>query len=187
MRVPLVVPSFLSKFRCEECISFFHTEEPKPRSYQGIVDGNVRHCDYVVATCLEGDFRLLMTRHVESYFCVVVGALAHSPLIYRYPIGAGFTTHHDRVTTIESERSASTGQPVVGGDFTMVLALNDPNDYGGGELFFPELGLALKPSAGSAVVFPATEEYMHRVAPVTSGERFTAVARCFLCTAGCPA
>jgi predicted 2-oxoglutarate/Fe(II)-dependent dioxygenase YbiX len=98
-------------------------------------------------------------------------------VIYRYPRGVGFTPHHDRVTAIELARARDNGQPVLGGEFTAVLFLSDSEEYGGGELYFPDHRLAFKPASGSLVVFPATEEFVHGVAPVTWGERLTTVAR----------
>jgi hypothetical protein len=55
-----------------------------------------------------------------------------------------------------------------------ILFLSDPKDYEGGELLFKDFELANKrPSQGSLIVFPSF--FSHKVAPVTAGERFTAV------------
>lgn len=56
-------------------------------------------------------------------------------------------------------------------DITTVFYLND--DYQGGELYFPNLGVEIKPEAGSAVCFPTSEKYRHGVREVLSGERFS--------------
>jgi len=56
----------------------------------------------------------------------------------------------------------------------IVLYLND--DYEGGELYYPDLKLAIKPEAGSLVIHPGTVEYAHGVAPVTSGMRYATTA-----------
>jgi hypothetical protein len=42
-------------------------------------------------------------------------------------------------------------------------------DYNGGELFFTNKNIELKPPKGSILVFPATEEYEHGVRSVKSG------------------
>ncbi|MFI5981995.1 hypothetical protein ACIBEA_14065 [Streptomyces sp. NPDC051555] len=44
--------------------------------------------------------------------------------------------HHDEVTDVERERARTDGQPVVGGDLTLLVWLNTPDSYAGGELFF---------------------------------------------------
>jgi PKHD-type hydroxylase len=56
-----------------------------------------------------------------------------------------------------------------------VLFLSDPNDYEGGVFEFEDLeGQIDKMPQGSIIVFPSYVK--HRVTPVTSGERYTAVA-----------
>ena len=56
----------------------------------------------------------------------------------------------------------------------MVLYLND--DYKGGEIYYPNLEIAIKPEAGSLVMHPGTEEYFHGVATVVSGIRYVGSA-----------
>ena len=55
--------------------------------------------------------------------------------------------------------------------FSMILYLND--DYEGGEISFPNHGVSMKPDAGSLVIFPSQEPYLHQVHHITSGERYT--------------
>lgn len=52
-----------------------------------------------------------------------------------------------------------------------VLYLN--TDYEGGEIYFPDHDIKLKPEAGTLVWFPGTAEYLHGVQPVTQGRRIT--------------
>lgn len=52
-------------------------------------------------------------------------------------------------------------------DWTALIYLND--DYEGGELVFPELGIELKPSAGSIIFFPCLET--HSVYQILSGTK----------------
>jgi predicted 2-oxoglutarate/Fe(II)-dependent dioxygenase YbiX len=56
----------------------------------------------------------------------------------------------------------------------LVLYLND--DYEGGEIYYPKLGIAIKPEAGSLVIHPGTVQYAHGVIPVTSGIRYATTA-----------
>lgn len=58
-----------------------------------------------------------------------------------------------------------------GGPFThysLVVYLND--DYEGGEIYFPEQNVKVKPKAGTIVAFPATT--LHTSLPVTKGEKW---------------
>jgi predicted 2-oxoglutarate/Fe(II)-dependent dioxygenase YbiX len=51
-----------------------------------------------------------------------------------------------------------------------VMYLND--DYDGGELGFPNHNITIKPSAGSVIVFPSVEPYVHDPKNVTRGEKY---------------
>jgi len=53
---------------------------------------------------------------------------------------------------------------------SVVLYLND--DYEGGEIYFKEQDIKVKPSAGSLVIFPSTEPYYHQSLPVVSGSKY---------------
>ena len=51
-----------------------------------------------------------------------------------------------------------------------------PNDdYEGGELIFPKLGIKIKPQAGDLYIFPSTYIYSHIAAPVTKGTKYSLV------------
>jgi hypothetical protein len=53
-------------------------------------------------------------------------------------------------------------------DWSALFYLND--DYEGGEISFPDLDITIKPTAGSALVFPCTA--MHLAKAVISGEKY---------------
>jgi hypothetical protein len=79
-------------------------------------------------------------------------------MLHRFYPGQTMQVHHDN-----------------GGDdsisYGLVYYLND--DYVGGEIFYPELNLEIKPEANSLVIHPATLEYRHGVRDVVSGDRYT--------------
>lgn len=51
-----------------------------------------------------------------------------------------------------------------------------PNeDYTGGELKFPKLGLNIKPKAGDLYIFPSTFLFSHVASPVESGTKYSVV------------
>ena len=56
----------------------------------------------------------------------------------------------------------------------MILYLND--DYEGGEIYYPDLKIAIKPETGSLVIHPGTADYAHGVVPVESGIRYVTTA-----------
>jgi hypothetical protein len=56
--------------------------------------------------------------------------------------------------------------------YSTVVYLND--NYDGGEIYFPNQDVEIKPPAGSMVLFPSGgHEYFHGVKPVISGRRYT--------------
>jgi PKHD-type hydroxylase len=88
-------------------------------------------------------------------------------LISRYKPGMQYGMHVDD-PLMGGERKERT-------DVAMTLFLSAPDSYEGGELFFesPWGAQEIKLPAGSAVLYPAST--LHRVNPVTAGERIAAV------------
>lgn len=56
-------------------------------------------------------------------------------------------------------------------EYSSVFYIND--DYSGGELFFPEYDIKIKPKAGTFVTWPSNAKYMHGVCEITDGYRYT--------------
>ena len=88
-------------------------------------------------------------------------------LISRYKPGMQYGLHVDDPLMGRDKANRS--------DLAMTLFLTDPAHYAGGELYFesPWGAQEVKLPAGSAVVYPAST--LHRVNPVTEGERVCAV------------
>ena len=55
-------------------------------------------------------------------------------------------------------------------NISVVLYLND--NYDGGEIYFKEQDIKIKPEAGSIVIFPSVEPYYHESLPVTDGIKY---------------
>ena len=61
-------------------------------------------------------------------------------------------------------------------EFSTIIYLNDPEDYEGGIIYFPNQNFSYKPKKYSAVFFPsAGSEYVHGVTTIKSGKRHTAL------------
>jgi len=56
-------------------------------------------------------------------------------------------------------------------DLSSLIYIND--DYKGGEIYFPQHDIEIKPSAGDAVFFPGDRFYLHGVKELKEGLRFT--------------
>lgn len=55
-----------------------------------------------------------------------------------------------------------------------ILYLN--RDYEGGELYFPDHGISIRPEAGMFITFPGGHENIHGVTEITKGTRYTMVS-----------
>jgi hypothetical protein len=61
-------------------------------------------------------------------------------------------------------------------EFSTIIYLNDPSEYEGGVIYFPNQNFEYKPRRYSAVFFPsAGSEYIHGITEVTAGQRHTAL------------
>ena len=82
----------------------------------------------------------------------------------------------DRITIKAWNKGQSMGPHFDGQDgnkdlaFSLVAYVND--DYEGGEISFPNHNVTIKPKAGSLIMFPSQEPYIHEVKPITSGTRY---------------
>lgn len=56
-------------------------------------------------------------------------------------------------------------------DYSSVFYIND--NYTGGELFFPEYDITIKPKAGDFITWPSNAKYLHGVTSVIDGYRYT--------------
>ncbi len=90
------------------------------------------------------------------------------PLISCYREGMNYGPHVDDALMGRAAQKART-------DLSVTVALNSPEDYDGGELVIhsPFGEQEVKLPAGAAVVYPSSA--VHRVAPVSRGERLAAV------------
>jgi hypothetical protein len=58
--------------------------------------------------------------------------------------------------------------------YAAIIYLND--QYSGGEIYFPEHDLSIKPRAGSMLLFPGGKENLHGVNEIVSGYRHTIIS-----------
>jgi predicted 2-oxoglutarate/Fe(II)-dependent dioxygenase YbiX len=54
----------------------------------------------------------------------------------------------------------------------MVYLSEWPSDFYGGQLYFPDTGVAVRPRAGLLVAFPSDGNHVHEVSEVTAGKRY---------------
>jgi hypothetical protein len=90
----------------------------------------------------------------------------------------------DRITIKAWNEGQSMGPHFDGQDgnkdlaFSLVAYVND--DYEGGEISFPNHNVTIKPKAGSLIMFPSQEPYIHEVKPIVSGTRYMSPAHVYI-------
>lgn len=58
--------------------------------------------------------------------------------------------------------------------YSGIIYLND--SYSGGEIYFPDHNLKIRPSSGSLLIFPGGKENIHGVNEILSGDRYSIVS-----------
>jgi predicted 2-oxoglutarate/Fe(II)-dependent dioxygenase YbiX len=71
----------------------------------------------------------------------------------------------------DKENRDGSEHPYPNNDIASLMYLN--SDYKGGQIFFPNQKIQIKPEAGSAIFFPGDKYYLHGVSKITEGQRFT--------------
>jgi hypothetical protein len=74
--------------------------------------------------------------------------------------GKGMSEHYDDTPLVKETTT----------EYGLVIYLND--NYEGGEIYYPNLDIEIKPIAKSLIIHPGTVEYTHGVRDTTVGERF---------------
>lgn len=88
-----------------------------------------------------------------------------SAQIVRWTSGAELTPHADNIEP--DGRPNGTPHRC----YSSVLYLNE--GFAGGEIYFPGLGVRVRPEPGLLIAFSAGPEHVHGVLPIIAGERFT--------------
>jgi len=106
---------------------------------------------------------LKMQKQVERKFDCIV--LPRPPVIMRWRPGIEQRPHADKQLNDGRPNAFPTY------DLSSLFYYND--DFEGGEIYFPQHDIEIKPKAGMAVMFVGDVNYLHGVRMVTSGFRFT--------------
>lgn len=175
---PLISDSYFPSYFCQSIIDEFESKVAINRSFHGMVNKEFRDCKYV---SLPLNFYtplldFVQTKMTEHFKCAFKNEFSAPPLIYKYDIGVGMKPHHDMVSNLEVERCKISMQPILGGDYTIVLFLNDMELKHGGLLKFHNVDII--PQTGTMVAFRV--DLVHEVTPIIFGSRYSLVARVFI-------
>lgn len=121
----------------------------------------------------DGNFDSLLTRFVNDAVSMTLADYCnnynHCDItqnegigILKYTPGGWYDTHADASWQVYRVLS-------------MLVYLN-PQDYEGGETWFPRFDIKVKPDSPAIVFFPSNYIYEHQAMPVTQGEKFVLVS-----------
>lgn len=140
------------------------------------VDKRIRHAQRVNITPILDDIDRINQRNIQRYvnpfFAVNISGL-EKPQLLVYGAGGHHKPHIDGEGKYVNAQGREVWRKSLDRDLSVVYFLNDA--FEGGELTFPELGLVIKPQAGSMVCFPSGHDYLHGVSPVSAGLRLSLV------------
>ena len=125
------------------------------------------HIDKKLEQAVAGIFTSIA---IPKYNCEFSGEYDRVQML-GYPPGGHYLPHNDGEHYSPEKEEWVRSMPR---DVSMVFFLNE--EFGEGELEFPELGLTIKPKKGMMIAFPSYKEYVHKVHPVTWGHRYTLVS-----------
>lgn len=106
---------------------------------------------------------------IEKYFqCLVYDEGINS--IVELEEGQSMPVHYDHNSAEKKSVGFKTGAGHPSRDISSVLYYND--DFDGGEIYFPNQDLLIKPEPGLFVCFPANDDFPHGVKEITNGYRW---------------
>jgi len=142
----------------------------------GLLDKNVRNAKIVNITKILPDLTELYNDVVKNIINVEYEFIikdSELPQLLYYTVGGHYEPHNDSEGLWKPPRGEEFWRIIADRHLSSIIYLND--DFEGGELFFPEFSLEIKPKKGMLVCFPSNHFYSHTVKPVTKGERFCLV------------
>jgi predicted 2-oxoglutarate/Fe(II)-dependent dioxygenase YbiX len=144
---------------------------------QTFVDANVRHCDTVdltlIATSVNRVIGAIVATVIEPNFRTAIDYWS-PPTALAYPVGGRNDCHFDNELPDPQADGTISWKRVNDRDFSLVWYLN--NDYEGGQLTFPFIGITVTPQEGMVVCFPSHHLFAHGAEVVTAGLRLAIVS-----------
>ena len=105
---------------------------------------------------LKQKFRDALSEYIDDYGHVDVDNLNQTISVVSYTNQKGYIPHVDAMWPCNADLETRL--------YSIVSYFND--DYVGGDLYFPDIGLTFKPKKGSCVIFPSSNLFRHGVYPV---------------------
>jgi hypothetical protein len=122
----------------------------------------------ILANLLEPNYSKIKNIIESSFNCNVYDEGVSS--VVELKTGDSMPVHLDHGSSLNESVGLKTGAGHPTRDISSVLYYND--DYEGGEIYFPNQDLLIKPKPGMFICFPAKDEFPHQVREIKSGYRW---------------
>jgi hypothetical protein len=129
-----------------------------------------RHCSSEILEKINPEVHQIIDKYIhkmrntiEAHFRVSLSA--KPPVIMKWRPGTHQEPHADK--------QLNDGQPNAFTDYDLNSLFYYNDEFTGGELYYPQYDIEVKPKPGLAVFHPGDVNYLHGVKMVTSGERYT--------------
>lgn len=142
-----------------------------------IIEDNTNHINKLISNSVKANYGSYVTFEASTE------QLAHiANKIYDFLIEHNFAFRHFyarneiQFTFNNSEMSVHVDGDGSGKDvgYGVVVYLSDPTKYNGGEIYYPDYDLSIKPARGSLAIHAG--DVRHGVKPITGGNRYVLVA-----------
>ncbi len=167
------IKNFISKEDAESVIKFFNLPEhpwgtmPFYQSLgMGFAENDPRLSQFNLPEDFFSNLRSRFKSSVEALFDRELRPnTSHAQIWHK----GGYAPPHSDSSDLEGNLNAFQINKYVG-----ILYLND--NYGGGELYFPDHKISIKPEACELIIFPGGHSNIHGVEEITHGDRYTIVS-----------
>jgi predicted 2-oxoglutarate/Fe(II)-dependent dioxygenase YbiX len=141
----------VNSFRSSKQIDFFRSNESNEVNYLSSSIFNV----------IDRSFSAALRDYTQRIGIAIKAYEQDRYSTLKYELGDFFSVHLDT-------------SPILSRVISGLMYLND--DYDGGILEFPKIGLELKPKEGDIIFFPSQVPFFHQSTPITKGIKYAAVA-----------
>jgi predicted 2-oxoglutarate/Fe(II)-dependent dioxygenase YbiX len=129
-----------------------------------------RQCSSEILQRLSPEIHALIDSYIDK-MAIVAGELFNCELEKRPPCIIRWFPGIEQQPHADKQLLDGSPNPFQAYDINSLFYYND--DFEGGELYYPELDIVVKPEPGLAVIHPGDIHYLHGVKTITQGERFT--------------
>jgi len=134
---------------------------------------NNRQCTHDIIKRLDPQIYDLIDFYIDK-MAVAAGEVFKCKLSKRPPCLIRWFPGIEQRPHADKQMPDGSPNPFIDYDINSLFYYND--DFEGGELYYPEHDIVIKPEPGLAVLHPGDIHYLHGVKMVTAGERFTSPA-----------